>query len=906
MNYIKIILTDTASEGLKGVIVDGFDTLKRYNRGKNLVKVELANFELDPGESLEVGFVQCDESGQTSEAVETVSFAPSLMSTTDDPKVYVAKVPDELFMSDATHYNVEIRRVSYADVDGDGDGDVVEVDTSDSATVGSIPVSARALTREGTEPNVGDFAAIQDKVDALAVLCAPYKIRDALKDMDENGEVSLSDIEPSDGVGVGDFLLYNNATLYRVWDIHDDKVYAPPVFSFENAASVDDVEHLEKRMDNFGAWVTEDRRRIMDIEETTADIETIRSLAKGAQQAFAVNNYQALVGILNNENNEFNIGQNIYIRTLDVPDVWIGAKASIYNEYIYRGDEAFVEALLSTETPLHIGWWLLGALETGKVDLSGLPTREEVTTNLRNGTGRGSIEQPMWLVGDGNPLGAKATGEGAVALGGQRYDKAGKDVADEPQTEAKGTQSFAHGGGVIVEGDWGAGFGKDTRSYQRASHSEGGGTQAGMTYDEWLTANGKTDTTANQEEYKKSYGFAHAEGETTKAKARASHTEGKSTEANADNAHAEGERTQANAKNAHSEGYLTVADGEYAHSEGGGTRASDKGAHAEGTGTIASAPAAHSEGAGGQALAEAAHVEGYEGIAGEKANASHVEGYDTKTLSRYAHSEGTHTIAGIISDDPDDGVAAHSEGNTTTASAAAAHSEGFNTTASALAAHAEGEGTVASAEGAHAQNRFTEATAGSASAAGFHTKAGYMYQFVVGAFNDNKEGNIFEVGGGEKEDVVDEYGNITEKNRKNAFEVNVSGEAYVYGKKLLTEDDSTGSRGGTQLYRHFLSNPTDSNHEHLCIICTRAEAFTSLQELYDYCPNDGFGYSSWEAPNGFVNMYDALTVGLHLVCTEGTPDSVQKLRMWYSQNVSTSLYGTCTLTHGFTDTVTKL
>ena len=126
--------------------------------------------------------------------------------------------------------------------------------------------------------------------------------------------------------------------------------------------------------------------------------------------------------------------------------------------------------------------------------------------NLTTGSAAGSIQQ----VGYNNVLGAVASGEGAVAFGGQRFDKAGKDVSEEPQTEAKGVQSFAQGGGVIVEGPWSAGFGKDSKTYQKASFSTGGGNQAGCTPEEFEIYHDMITT--NTQSYEDAYSFAFAEG----------------------------------------------------------------------------------------------------------------------------------------------------------------------------------------------------------------------------------------------------------------------------------------------------------------------------------------------------------------------------------------------------------
>jgi len=127
--------------------------------------------------------------------------------------------------------------------------------------------------------------------------------------------------------------------------------------------------------------------------------------------------------------------------------------------------------------------------------------------------------------------------------------------------------------------------------------------------------------------------------------------------------------------------------------------------------------------------------------------ASHSEGYQTLADSNYAHAEGYGTTSS--------GQASHAEGRDTTASDLYAHAEGFSTTASGKQSHAEGDSTTASGENSHAQN--------------LGTTAAYDNQTVIGKYNDNKSGNIFEIG----------YG--TSGTPTNVFEVDTSGNVEAAG-----------------------------------------------------------------------------------------------------------------------------
>ncbi len=138
---------------------------------------------------------------------------------------------------------------------------------------------------------------------------------------------------------------------------------------------------------------------------------------------------------------------------------------------------------------------------------------------------------------------------------------------------------------------------------------------------------------------------------------------------------------------------------------------------------------------------------------------SHTEGNSTSATEDGSHAEGYKTAAS--------GSYAHAEGDTTIASERASHAEGDTTIASGKASHAEGEETIASKPWAHAEGRGSEANGYYSHAQNYHTIAGHNYQTAIGKYNDNKSGNLFEIGNGSSENnrsnalEVDEYGNAT-------------------------------------------------------------------------------------------------------------------------------------------------
>ena len=101
-----------------------------------------------------------------------------------------------------------------------------------------------------------------------------------------------------------------------------------------------------------------------------------RNIAKGRNQALAYSDYATMVEALNAMDNEqFNIGQNIYIGTVGVPDLWVYSIEPVLHDYNHVSDEATVELLKNNGT-IQVGYYKLAMLEGQKVDLT--PVNEQL------------------------------------------------------------------------------------------------------------------------------------------------------------------------------------------------------------------------------------------------------------------------------------------------------------------------------------------------------------------------------------------------------------------------------------------------------------------------------------------------------------------------------------------------
>lgn len=130
-------------------------------------------------------------------------------------------------------------------------------------------------------------------------------------------------------------------------------------------------------------------------------INEVNSIAKGSNQALSFANYSAMVTEFNSlAGNEYNVGQNIMVVTLEVPDLWISGIESTSSTYTYTTDEAFITAM-ATNGYVQVGYYKLSALETQKVDLTNYVTNTDFANNTTAGVIRTSANYGTTVSGSG-------------------------------------------------------------------------------------------------------------------------------------------------------------------------------------------------------------------------------------------------------------------------------------------------------------------------------------------------------------------------------------------------------------------------------------------------------------------------------------------------------------------------
>lgn len=121
------------------------------------------------------------------------------------------------------------------------------------------------------------------------------------------------------------------------------------------------------------------------IESNSTALSTVQetadsalTLAKGAMVARSYDTYEAMIEALEAMSaGTLDVGQQILIVTMGVPDVWVSANSGSNDAYTYSTDEALITELTG-ENGLVGSWYTLRPLETQKVDLSDYYTKDTI------------------------------------------------------------------------------------------------------------------------------------------------------------------------------------------------------------------------------------------------------------------------------------------------------------------------------------------------------------------------------------------------------------------------------------------------------------------------------------------------------------------------------------------------
>lgn len=133
-------------------------------------------------------------------------------------------------------------------------------------------------------------------------------------------------------------------------------------------------------------------------EQIITELEEVKQ--KSAYNALIYGDYATMVTSLNSmAKDSIGKGQNIFIVTLNVPDLWVSEVAAESANYEYVSDEQFVEDL--ADGTVQVGYFILSPLETQKVDLTDYVKKTDFAGGANAGVIKADSENGLSVVSGG-------------------------------------------------------------------------------------------------------------------------------------------------------------------------------------------------------------------------------------------------------------------------------------------------------------------------------------------------------------------------------------------------------------------------------------------------------------------------------------------------------------------------
>lgn len=228
-------------------------------------------------------------------------------------------------------------------------------------------VTAEARARENADNG------LQSQIDALTVSSDVIDVLGTYQDLQN---YDTSHVKENDIIKVLQDSTHSNAMSYYKWVITSNVgawIYVGSEGPFYTKSEADVLLNSKQN--------TEDNSLDTSSKTIVGAINEVDSIAKGANQALSFASYAAMVTEFNSlDDDVYNVGQNIYIQTLEVPDLWISSVESTSTTYTYVDDATFVSGL-DTNGYVQVGYYKLSALETQKVDLTNYVTNTDYATS---------------------------------------------------------------------------------------------------------------------------------------------------------------------------------------------------------------------------------------------------------------------------------------------------------------------------------------------------------------------------------------------------------------------------------------------------------------------------------------------------------------------------------------------
>lgn len=134
--------------------------------------------------------------------------------------------------------------------------------------------------------------------------------------------------------------------------------------SLDDYKLVVDNKFAEQKSDVDGRLLVINNTISQNKTQTDSAIERIEEVLEGKEQSVAFNNYQTVVNTFNMAaTNKYNVGQSIYVQSVNVPDLWVYSIENTHIDFAYIGDEDIIETLEINGT-VQFGYYKLAMMET--------------------------------------------------------------------------------------------------------------------------------------------------------------------------------------------------------------------------------------------------------------------------------------------------------------------------------------------------------------------------------------------------------------------------------------------------------------------------------------------------------------------------------------------------------------
>ena len=152
--------------------------------------------------------------------------------------------------------------------------------------------------------------------------------------------------------------------------------------SLDDYKLVVDNKFAEQKSDVDGRLLVINNTISQNKTQTDSAIERIEEVLEGKEQAVAFNNYQTVVNAFNMAaTNKYNVGQSVYVQSVNVPDLWVYSIENTHIDFAYIGDEDIIEKL-ETNGTVQFGYYKLAMMETKQAVVTGDITTDALLLKL--------------------------------------------------------------------------------------------------------------------------------------------------------------------------------------------------------------------------------------------------------------------------------------------------------------------------------------------------------------------------------------------------------------------------------------------------------------------------------------------------------------------------------------------